>query len=92
LVCELELNPADDGVPSACVVNFDNIHTLLREMFRCQVIAWHRSEEARPAENSPLRLVANPLSWAVSYRETPIAATGSRLTVDWVLAQLGGDE
>jgi mRNA interferase MazF len=29
LVSELELNPTDDGVPSECVVNFDNIHTSL---------------------------------------------------------------
>lgn len=37
LVSELELNPNDDGVPSKCVVNFDNIHTLPREMFRRHV-------------------------------------------------------
>jgi mRNA interferase MazF len=37
LVSELELNPTDDGVPSECVVNFDNIHTLPRAMFRRQV-------------------------------------------------------
>jgi mRNA interferase MazF len=34
LVSELELTPAQDGVPSACVVNFDNIHTLPRSAFR----------------------------------------------------------
>ena len=34
LISELELNPADDGVPSNCVANFDNIHTLPRSMFR----------------------------------------------------------
>jgi mRNA interferase MazF len=34
LVSELELNPNDDGVPSDCVVNFDNVHTLDRNMFR----------------------------------------------------------
>ena len=28
LVSELELSPAADGVPTACVVNFDNIHTV----------------------------------------------------------------
>jgi mRNA interferase MazF len=33
LVSELELTPEDDGVPSPCVVNFDNIHTLPRESF-----------------------------------------------------------
>lgn len=37
LVSELELNPTDDGVPSECVVNFDNIHTLSRETFRRHV-------------------------------------------------------
>lgn len=37
LVSELELNPTDDGVPSECVVNFDNIHTLPRESFRRHV-------------------------------------------------------
>ena len=34
LVSELELTPRDDGVPTACVVNFDNIHTIPRATFR----------------------------------------------------------
>ena len=34
LVSELQLNPEEDGVPTECVVNFDNIHTLPREAFR----------------------------------------------------------
>lgn len=34
LVSELLLTPADDGVPSACVVNFDNVHTIPRSAFR----------------------------------------------------------
>lgn len=34
LVSELELNPSEDGVPSECVVNFDNVHTLPRELLR----------------------------------------------------------
>jgi len=34
LVSELELTAADDGVPTDCVVNFDNIHTLPRAAFR----------------------------------------------------------
>jgi len=38
LVSELELTVHDDDVPSDCVVNFDNIHTLSREHFR-RVIA-----------------------------------------------------
>lgn len=34
LVSELELTAADDGVPSDCVVNFDNIHTLSKQVLR----------------------------------------------------------
>src|SRR3954465_14879577 len=34
LVSELDLPPAEDGVPTACVANFDNIHTIPRESFR----------------------------------------------------------
>jgi len=34
LVSELHLTPEADGVPTACVVNFDNIHTLPRDSFR----------------------------------------------------------
>lgn len=37
LVSELELAPIEDGVPSACVVNFDNVHTLPRDAFRRRV-------------------------------------------------------
>jgi mRNA interferase MazF len=37
LVSELLLTPADDGVPSECVVNFDNVHTLPRAVFRRRV-------------------------------------------------------
>jgi mRNA interferase MazF len=36
LVSELELT-IDDGVPSACVVNFDNVHTIPREAFHRRV-------------------------------------------------------
>lgn len=38
LVSELELTALRDGVPSDCVVNFDNIHTLPREVFRRRVV------------------------------------------------------
>ena len=38
LVSELELTTATDGVPSDCVVNFDNIHTLARSSLRRQVV------------------------------------------------------
>lgn len=36
LVSELDLNP-DDGVPTECVVNFDNIHTIPRSAFRRRI-------------------------------------------------------
>jgi len=36
LVSELELTPAD-GVPTASVVNFDNLHTISRQTFRRRV-------------------------------------------------------
>jgi mRNA interferase MazF len=39
LVSELELTPSEDGVPSECVVNFDNLHTLPRQTFRRRVTA-----------------------------------------------------
>lgn len=39
LVSELELTALDDGVPTDCVVNFDNIHTLDRQAFRRLVSA-----------------------------------------------------
>lgn len=39
LVSELDLTAADDGLPSDCVVNFDNIHTLPRSAFRRRVAA-----------------------------------------------------
>jgi mRNA interferase MazF len=39
LVSELELRAGRDGVPSDCVVNFDNVHTLRRELFRRRVAA-----------------------------------------------------
>jgi mRNA interferase MazF len=37
LVSELRLTTTDDGVPSDCVVNFDNLNTLSRETFRRRV-------------------------------------------------------
>jgi mRNA interferase MazF len=37
LISELELNAAEDGVPSDCVVNFDNLHTLPRGALRRQI-------------------------------------------------------
>jgi mRNA interferase MazF len=37
LVSELVLTRQDDGVPSDCVVNFDNVHTIPRSIFRRRV-------------------------------------------------------
>ena len=37
LVSELVLTTAQDGVPSDCVVNFDNLHTVPRSAFRRSV-------------------------------------------------------
>lgn len=37
LVSELELTPEQDGVPTPCVVNFDNVHTLPKEVFRRRI-------------------------------------------------------
>lgn len=37
LVSELLLTPADDDVPSDCVVNFDHVHTVPRSAFRRRV-------------------------------------------------------
>jgi len=34
LVSELDLSVRPDGVPTDCVVNFDNIHTIERSRFR----------------------------------------------------------
>lgn len=39
LVSEVELTAANDGVPTDCVVNFDNVHTLAKERFRRRVTA-----------------------------------------------------
>jgi mRNA interferase MazF len=37
LVSELMLTSAGDGLPTDCVVNFDNLHTVPRETFRRRV-------------------------------------------------------
>jgi mRNA interferase MazF len=34
LTSELDLSAADDGLPSDCVANFDNLHTVPRTSFR----------------------------------------------------------
>ena len=39
LVSELDLTAVEDGVPTDCVVNFDNMHTVPRAAFRRRVVA-----------------------------------------------------
>jgi mRNA interferase MazF len=39
LTSEVALTPSADGVPTDCVVNFDNLHTLPRSVFRRRVTA-----------------------------------------------------
>jgi mRNA interferase MazF len=36
-VSELVLTAAEDGIPSDCVVNFDNVHAIPRDTFRRRV-------------------------------------------------------
>ncbi len=38
LASELALTAAEDGVPTDCVANFDNIHTIPRDSFRRMVV------------------------------------------------------
>jgi mRNA-degrading endonuclease toxin of MazEF toxin-antitoxin module len=38
LVFELELTPEDDGMPTRCVANLDNLHTLRKDAFRRRVV------------------------------------------------------
>jgi len=47
LVSELELTPSEDGVPTACVVNFDNLHTIDRSSFRRRVTTLSPARMAR---------------------------------------------
>jgi mRNA interferase MazF len=48
LISELELTVADDQVPTDCVVNFDNLHTLPRTAFRRRItrLSPHRLHHA----------------------------------------------
>jgi mRNA interferase MazF len=39
LVSELALTAEDDGLPTDCVVNFDNVHTVPRAAFRRRITA-----------------------------------------------------
>jgi mRNA interferase MazF len=39
LVSELPLTAADDGLPTDCFVNFDNLHTVSRAAFRRHIVS-----------------------------------------------------
>jgi mRNA interferase MazF len=38
LVSELALTAKDDGLPTDCVVNFDNLHTVRRDALRRPIV------------------------------------------------------
>jgi mRNA interferase MazF len=56
LVSELDLTTRADGVPSDCVVDFDNLFTLPRETFRRRITALspRRMREACEALNAAM--------------------------------------
>ena len=71
LVSELLLTKVEDGVPSDCVVNFDNLHTLPRATFRRRIAQLSPRAWPRPARHSKLRrAVADSFS-----NESPVRAT-----------------
>ncbi|MDQ6613627.1 MAG: type II toxin-antitoxin system PemK/MazF family toxin [Actinomycetota bacterium] len=47
LVSELDLTPGEDGVPTECVANFDNLHTLPRASLRRKVTTLSPSRMAQ---------------------------------------------
>jgi mRNA interferase MazF len=49
LVSELELTATDDGVPTDCVVNFDNIHTIPRDAIGRQSSSSNSRSSLKPA-------------------------------------------
>lgn len=51
LVSELELTATDDGVPTDCVVNFDNIHTIPRSALRRHVVELEPSRLAHVCQH-----------------------------------------
>jgi mRNA interferase MazF len=50
LVSELELTARADGLPSDCVVNFDNIHTIPRDAFRRMIVKLEPSRLAQACQ------------------------------------------
>src|SRR5450759_3082382 len=53
LVSELELTPEQDGVPTPCVVNFDNVHTLPKEVFRRRITRLSPARTTWPERRTP---------------------------------------
>lgn len=47
LVSELVLTAAGDGLPTDCVANFDNVHTLPRDAFRRRVASLSEAKMAQ---------------------------------------------
>jgi len=47
LVSELELSASRDQVPTDCVVNFDNVHTIPRTVFRRRIATLSPSRMAQ---------------------------------------------
>jgi mRNA interferase MazF len=47
LVSELALTANADGVPSDCVANFDNIHTIRRQNFRRPIVTLSPQRQAQ---------------------------------------------
>ena len=64
LVSELHLTPEADGVPTDCVVNFDNLHTLPRMSFHRQVttLSSARMAQACRALQAPTGCEPAPLT------------------------------
>jgi mRNA interferase MazF len=72
VVSELELTKKSDGVPTDCVVSFDNLHTIPRGLFRRKVadLSAYRIEK--------LANVCMTL-WAVNTAVFAIRRSGTRL-------------
>ena len=77
LVSELELTATDDGVPTDCIVNFENIHTIRRDSFRRLVATL---SPGRLAEASQRRF-GNVWKWAGKRRTkaTTIGVTPTQI-------------
>ena len=82
LVSELELTP-DDGVPTDCVVNFDNIHTIPRvrvpatdHQARVTAACAGMSDTAR--RHRMLKLSGRIRYWQSQTRNRPLGIRGSR--------------